>query len=201
MGKGEIARYEQFLLFQQCFQKTCTEDTWKPGLVWERVKMTVSFLGIGRKHCGKKGESLWVFFHKFSKTFVRLVKPQVCVAKGSILWVFIQCFHRIKGVWTWFFFLIMDKSKVKGFAFVNLNRAQMVQNLIWWRKKRKFWLSPFSFLSFSLSVFEIAFSPFYHKFSKSFLLLSKLGFVSQRGILCGFFCNGIYSIFSVFFYL
>ena len=23
VGKEEIARYEQFLLFQQCFQKTC----------------------------------------------------------------------------------------------------------------------------------------------------------------------------------
>ena len=27
VGKGEIARYEQFLLFQQCFQKACTTDT------------------------------------------------------------------------------------------------------------------------------------------------------------------------------
>ena len=27
VGKGEIARYEQFLLFQQCFQKTLTADT------------------------------------------------------------------------------------------------------------------------------------------------------------------------------
>ena len=26
-GKGEIARYEQFLLFPQCFQKTYTADT------------------------------------------------------------------------------------------------------------------------------------------------------------------------------
>ena len=26
-GKGEIARHEQFLLFSQCFQKTCTADT------------------------------------------------------------------------------------------------------------------------------------------------------------------------------
>ena len=26
-GKGEIARYEQFLLFAGCFQKTCTADT------------------------------------------------------------------------------------------------------------------------------------------------------------------------------
>ena len=27
VGKGEIARNEQFLLFPQCFQKTCTADT------------------------------------------------------------------------------------------------------------------------------------------------------------------------------
>ena len=38
LGKEEIARYGQFLLFPQCFQKTCTADVHKPGLVWERVK-------------------------------------------------------------------------------------------------------------------------------------------------------------------
>ena len=27
VGKGEIARYEHFLLFPWCFQKTCTADT------------------------------------------------------------------------------------------------------------------------------------------------------------------------------
>ena len=27
VGKGEIARYEQFFLFTQCFQKICTADT------------------------------------------------------------------------------------------------------------------------------------------------------------------------------
>ena len=32
--KGEIARYEQFLHFPQCFQKACTADTLQPGLVW-----------------------------------------------------------------------------------------------------------------------------------------------------------------------
>ena len=37
-GKGQIALYEQFLLFPPCFQKTSTTDTEKPGLVWERVK-------------------------------------------------------------------------------------------------------------------------------------------------------------------
>ena len=39
VAKGEIARYEQFLLFPQGFRKTCNADTYKPGLVWERVKM------------------------------------------------------------------------------------------------------------------------------------------------------------------
>ena len=27
VGKGEIACYKQFLLFTQCFQRTCTADT------------------------------------------------------------------------------------------------------------------------------------------------------------------------------
>ena len=27
VGKRDIARYEQFLLYPQCFQKTCTADT------------------------------------------------------------------------------------------------------------------------------------------------------------------------------
>ena len=38
VGKGEIARCEQFLLFPPCFQKVCTADIFKIGLVWERVK-------------------------------------------------------------------------------------------------------------------------------------------------------------------
>ena len=36
--KGEIAHFEQFLLFPLCFQKPCVADFGKPGLVWERVK-------------------------------------------------------------------------------------------------------------------------------------------------------------------
>ena len=31
MEKGEVACYEQFLLFPQCFQKTCTTDTKTQG--------------------------------------------------------------------------------------------------------------------------------------------------------------------------
>ena len=43
VGTGEIARYEQFLLFPHCFQKVSTADTLKPGLVWEMVNIYFEF--------------------------------------------------------------------------------------------------------------------------------------------------------------
>ena len=41
MGKGEIAHYEQFLLFPQCFQKACSPGASKGVIVWEWVKAFV----------------------------------------------------------------------------------------------------------------------------------------------------------------
>ena len=38
MGKQEIARYEQFLLFPQCFQKACFPGASKGVTVWKWVK-------------------------------------------------------------------------------------------------------------------------------------------------------------------
>ena len=38
VAKGEIARYEQFLLFPQCFQKACFPGASKGVIVWEWVK-------------------------------------------------------------------------------------------------------------------------------------------------------------------
>ena len=38
LGKGEIARYGQFLLFPQCFQKACFPGASKGVIVWEWVK-------------------------------------------------------------------------------------------------------------------------------------------------------------------
>ena len=38
VGKGEIARYEQFLLFPQSFQKACFPGVSKGVIVWEWVK-------------------------------------------------------------------------------------------------------------------------------------------------------------------
>ena len=39
VGKGEIARYEQFLLFPQCFQKACFPGASKGVIVWEWVEI------------------------------------------------------------------------------------------------------------------------------------------------------------------
>ena len=38
VGKGEIAHYEQFLLFPQCFQKARFPEVSKGVIVWEWVK-------------------------------------------------------------------------------------------------------------------------------------------------------------------
>ena len=39
VGKGEIAHYEQFLLFPQCFQKACFPGVSKGVIVWEWVNL------------------------------------------------------------------------------------------------------------------------------------------------------------------
>ena len=38
VGKAEIARYEQFLLFPQCFQKACFPGASNGVIVWEWIK-------------------------------------------------------------------------------------------------------------------------------------------------------------------
>ena len=42
VGKGEIALYNQFLLFPQCFQRACFPGASKGVIVWEWVKGTPS---------------------------------------------------------------------------------------------------------------------------------------------------------------
>ena len=43
VGKAEIAHYEQFLLFPQCFQKTSTADTKNQGLFGKGLRGNVHF--------------------------------------------------------------------------------------------------------------------------------------------------------------
>ena len=54
VGKGEIARYEQFLLFPRCFLKTYTTDTQKPGLIRERVLDGLSLTEINDRAVDRK---------------------------------------------------------------------------------------------------------------------------------------------------
>ena len=42
MGKGEIAHYEQFLLFPQCFQKACFADASKGVIALEWVNSLIN---------------------------------------------------------------------------------------------------------------------------------------------------------------
>ena len=39
VGKGDIARYEQYLLFPQCFQKACFPGVSKDVILWEWVSI------------------------------------------------------------------------------------------------------------------------------------------------------------------
>ena len=43
MGKGEIARYEQFLLFPQCFLKTVVKNQ---GLFGKGLRSDIKFSGV-----------------------------------------------------------------------------------------------------------------------------------------------------------
>ena len=44
VGKGEIAHYEQFLLFHSVFKRLVLQTRKNPGLVWERVKTLAGIL-------------------------------------------------------------------------------------------------------------------------------------------------------------
>ena len=63
--KGEIARYEQFLIFPRCFQKACLPGASKGVIVWEWVKYVIvtwevreAFCKHLTKHCRRQMNSL-----------------------------------------------------------------------------------------------------------------------------------------------
>ena len=108
--KGEIAHYEQFLLFPKCFQKACFPGASKGVIVWEWVNSlprlvqiqsicrrqnkcnlkTEILTGMAGKHCGK-WRKCWLpafspFPTMFSKSlFLRVVNSRDCVVKGKVI--------------------------------------------------------------------------------------------------------------------
>ena len=74
VGKGEIARYEQFLLFPQCFQKACFPGASKVSLFGDGL-MTIKEKGSeyctknGRNSCNKNFPRLFSTHSKTNSTF------------------------------------------------------------------------------------------------------------------------------------
>ena len=64
VGKGEIARYKQFLLFPQCFQKACFPEASKDVIVWEWVNR--EGLQLLKKRPKTASNENDVFFKKLS---------------------------------------------------------------------------------------------------------------------------------------
>ena len=89
MGKGEIARYKQFLLFLQCFQEACFPGASKGVIVWEWVKAfcrqqkRVPYDKICpelvRKHFGKRRKCWLPAFSPFPKMFSKAFLYRVIV--------------------------------------------------------------------------------------------------------------------------
>ena len=64
MGKGEIARYKQFLLFPHCFQKVCFPGASKGVIVWEWVKLFLDLVPeIKKQYCGNIQLLITLKFH------------------------------------------------------------------------------------------------------------------------------------------
>ena len=86
VGKGDIALYKQFLLFPQCFQRTCTaRERVNPLpddkiLDWSKLKQIADILSVLIKMKHK--------FHNRSKNIVR--KGEIACYKQFLL--FSQCF-------------------------------------------------------------------------------------------------------------
>ena len=55
MGKGEIARHEQFLLFPLCFQKTCNTNTSKNQGLFGRASKLRDSQAARRKSANYRG--------------------------------------------------------------------------------------------------------------------------------------------------
>ena len=112
MQKGEIARYEQFLLFPQCFQKAYFPWLSKSVIVWKRVKRQIA--------------SFWLHLLLSANSF-KLNKSQILlIGKGSIQAVFftIQSFSCL----AWLF-----SEKTRGIAValaLSLSCVVVVQNLL-----------------------------------------------------------------------
>ena len=82
MGKGEIARIEQFLLFPQCFQKLCVVDAqnkylWSKGLTDVQYFFSAILKSQGYKSVYGNDYISLLLQWKFVKVYFKLIGKQV----------------------------------------------------------------------------------------------------------------------------
>ena len=96
MGKGEIACYEQFLLFPQCFQKACFRGASKGVIVWEWVNLLTDDKILDRSKLKQSADDSFKFDEnnrKFSKRAENTVgKGEIALYEQFLL--FPQCFQK-----------------------------------------------------------------------------------------------------------
>ena len=96
MGKGEIARYKQFLLFPRCFHKSHSSDIKTRALFGKGLKVHLKWeisSIYGRKHCEKKEKLLvrsnFSFSHNVFHSYISLVHQNaVLCGNGLTPWGF-----------------------------------------------------------------------------------------------------------------
>ena len=80
MGKGEIAHYEQFLLFPQCFQKLSVDASKGLSIDWSKGLRIENSLGKG-EICSSR--AILLFTKVFSKDLNgKYVNTRACLGEG-----------------------------------------------------------------------------------------------------------------------
>ena len=135
--KGEIARYEQFLLFPQCFQKACFLGASKGVIVWEWSKTNpfqkkLFFLRVYKsfENSEAKGEFahykqflLFPVFLHFWRIFNHFHQIQNCCLQSlsirSLNFVVWERLNSFKVKYRYYFFFLKAEHKInetqKGF--------------------------------------------------------------------------------------
>ena len=81
MGKGEIARYEQFLLFPQCFQKACFPGASKGVIVWEWVNLLLRLGWLDHDNLSVFGKNLFQPVYRILKKAFEENLPKECILR------------------------------------------------------------------------------------------------------------------------
>ena len=113
VGKGEIAHYEQFLLFPRCFQKACFPEASKGVIVWEWVKLLTLYTAFSRNDNFLTRHPLycktWLYLLNlqlipvFSTTEIKKQLSQICSEQiscsSTVFSKDVNCKQNLRLVW------------------------------------------------------------------------------------------------------